>query len=118
MIGLGEDPAQPPNEAVAVIERFFEYGITIPFPTFFQEIISKMVLALGQICLNVWRALSGCFVMWNKIGYSPFLFAELAQCFYVKKCLVGYRQNMGFYYLSVYPKQLSLVTNSPSSDES
>lgn len=35
LIGPGEDPAQPLNEAMAISERFLEYGLTILFPFFF-----------------------------------------------------------------------------------
>lgn len=114
VVSLGEDPARPPNEAVAMAERFFECGLTILFPLFFQEIISKMVLALSQLCPNIWPALLGCFVIWNEMAFPLFSFAELAQCYYIKKCPVEDKPNVGFYYFSTHLKQLPLVTGNPS----
>lgn len=78
VIGLGKDPALPLNKVVAVAERFFECELTIPFALFFQKIILEMVLAPGQLYPNVWRALSGCFVMWNEMMFLSFSFAKLA----------------------------------------
>lgn len=49
LIALGEDPARPPNGTVVVAERFFECGLAIPFPPFFQEIIFEIVLAPTQL---------------------------------------------------------------------
>lgn len=63
LIGIGEDPAQPSNNAVTISKRFLKCGLNILFPSFFQEIISKISLAPSQLSPTAWLALSRCFAL-------------------------------------------------------
>lgn len=118
LVGEGEDPTRPLVGEMAVSERFFECGLSVPLSLYFQELISGLSVASDQLSPNAWRTLVGCYILWKEVAYLPMSWAELNLTYCIKKCLkTGARPNKGFYYLFTYASSTIPVLDNSSSDK-
>lgn len=103
----GDVPSRPPPGEVTLHTSFFQNGLRLPFHPVFREILYRWGTAPGQLNPNVWRAMIGCFILWEKEVRASLTAVEFLYLYRLKAC----PNSAGWYYANSWEGEALITHN-------
>ena len=116
---IGEFASQPPFRAVAFYLDFFRYGVRLPLHPFLRYMLIYLNCALAQLCLSVWCAMIGMYILWKLRGFSDPTFSQFQRIYQLMSLSSNKDSPLkGWYFVRAWAISSPLLAQGKSNDGS